>query len=226
MAEESPKHQIIRPGPGRLSAYALDTYVAPELSKLTENPFPDLSGEVRNPDNWIPNFVLNHIFGFRRNEPDNRYVLNLLRRVHAAIRAYGKARELLDEYLERRGEAVSRYLYAVNQFEVVLAGAWQAYQLGKNLAGMHKLYERKQDTAIERLDRMDANSRHFDSQIKGGHAPSSALIPLWITNDGLASSEYRLSADELAGMLVELGSFAELLANPPSGEKEDVKKDD
>lgn len=111
-----------------LSNYALDKFVAPNLSKLIKNSTLDLSKYIKP---WILNFILNSIFGIHVDDKNRQYIINFLRRVDGTFYEYQNGSALLDEYLKNRYVSISKYYQAVLHFEQVIAQSYQAYMLGR-----------------------------------------------------------------------------------------------
>ena len=77
-----------------LTSYALDTFVAPKLSRLTQCNAPGLT---HLQDSWLTNFVLNPMLLARIPEEQRKEIFNLLRRSEGAFYAYQNARIALSE---------------------------------------------------------------------------------------------------------------------------------
>jgi hypothetical protein len=88
----------------RLSGYAMDRFVAPEMSKFTTATMRDMSAVDSQQEHWLANFILNTILRINVNSPQRQQLFNFLRRSHSAFAEYGLARESTNR-LPRRAQA-------------------------------------------------------------------------------------------------------------------------
>ena len=196
----------------RMTNYALDNFVAPHLSDLTVNSAREISIYNGQVDFWLSNFILNSMLEIKVEEQLRKYIFNFLRRVASAFHEYENGRNMLNEFLAGSREAISKYLAAVLHFEIALAHTYQAYMLGKNMAGEEKLFDKKDNTPLQRLNSIYNKTKHIDDLISKGQLPENWTIPIWLTNEGLECTEARLSFEEFADMLIELSNIAEKLS--------------
>jgi hypothetical protein len=189
-----------------LSHYALDKFVAPKLSQLTECGAPEIAREI----NWLNPFILNGITGARgRNEQVAAYAMTFLRRAEGAFASYRAGRAELLQYLENRtNNMISPYFRALLNFETCLAQWCEGANVLKT--AFKKLYYEKNDQSKEeRVSCLYNDSKHADERIAHGQIPAEGLSAVWITNQGLESSKAVLSFDELRQLLLEMAHVAE-----------------
>lgn len=203
-----------------LTNYALDNFIAPNLSELDRNNIPDLSEHVSS---WLTSFLLNSMFRFQIDDPHRQYIINFLRRVDGVFYEYQNGSKALNKYLENPNKSVSRYYRAVSHFEQVVAQTYQAFMLGRRLIEQEKIFKKGEGSSLERLNELYNITKHFDDRIKKGQIEEGIILPVWITNTGLESQNKKVSFEELAAMLKELSSVAESLSSPPNTEEQKNK---
>ena len=91
-----------------LSLYALDKFVAQDLSELTECRMVSVASDFPDPASWIRLFVLNGMLRNRLPKEKTALAFALIRRAEAAIEDYEAARANLEE-LVNGGQNISLY---------------------------------------------------------------------------------------------------------------------
>lgn len=83
-----------------ISNYALDTFVAQDMSKLTQLSVNSLASEFPSADSWFATFVLRRIF--QAHVPDEKAALAfaIIRRTHAALQEWEFASTAAQEIFE------------------------------------------------------------------------------------------------------------------------------
>jgi hypothetical protein len=208
------KDIIIKVGKARVSGFFYDSYVAPKISTLTECNIRDASGLM---EPWLINFILKSAFVSTVPEPDKAYFFNFLRRVEGAFIEYELAREALGEFVEARKHKpeenrVSPYFKALLHFEIFVAQLYQAYEFLRTKSGMN-FFDKGGGTIIEKFHKLYNSSKHMDKWIKQGRIPSRATVAIWITNEGLESSDVKLSFTKMYEALAETAKFAKRNSN-------------
>lgn len=196
-----------------LSNYALDTYVAPKMSQLTQCNVSDLTKRFDQLHYWVNNFITTAIFAVMPNRKVYISLLNQFRRTQAAFTEYDNGRVALERYIEisqdKKGTSISQYMKALSHFEMFLGQAYQAYLLFRT---HFEAYEKgngpskltKEIKEIEIFDnegqlykgklRLFYNfSKHMDARIHKEHYPDEGGVPLWLTNEGL---EYQWNEED------------------------------
>jgi hypothetical protein len=71
---------------------------------------------------------------------------------------------------------------------------------------------------MERLHNLYIDAKHMDEMISGGKLPDEATASIWITNQGLESTQAPsgLSFAELVEILKSMGQVAEKLSQLPT----------
>lgn len=203
-----------------LTNYALDTYIAQNLSKLTECDAPDLSKEFNQAEYWVNNFILNSIFRIQVNSDSKPFIFGILRRVQMVFVEYANGRETLFDYLAGSKERVSVYFRALYHFEIAVSLLYQSYEMVMKITEQ-RFYEKNDGSPIERLNRIYNVSKHIESlTIPKGHVQA-----VWISNAGLVVSTAELSWYELAELIKKAGSKVNSLFNPPTSELRAINKE-
>jgi hypothetical protein len=189
-----------------LADYALDKFVAPKLSLLTNCGAPELSES----SDWLNNFILNSIFVVPYPVDTRRTcIVAFLRRAEAAFLTYRKAQEQLIQYVTPRPtKVVSRYFEAVLYFEICLAQWSQGADILRAALDIN-YFEKGDQSKEQRIKQLYNETKHLDeARAKGRIADARATI--WITNDGLEGRcGAALSFGELHQALLEMGTLAD-----------------
>jgi hypothetical protein len=195
-----------------LSAYAKDTFIAPEMSKFTSASIKDMAGTSAEQEHWLANFILNTLGSGGLHEPRRQTVFNFLRRVQSAFREYALARERTMTYF-KSAEAVSTYFVAIGHWEVFLYYAYQAYEL---LAGPEKrvLFEPNDGSVLQRLGLLYGRTKHMNKAINAGQFAPGSTLAVWLTNDGLRGVDGHVTFDEMAEILEELARWSDAVQDP------------
>lgn len=197
-----------------LSNYALDKFVAPHLSELTECEVPDMSDHDGQCDQWVLNFVLNSMLRVEISQPTRPFCFTFLRRAEAAFYEYDNARKSLLGYLSGERHAVSRYLRAVLHFESFLSQAYQACLILGRIIGKKKLFDKDDGSVTQRLNTVYNKSKHADSAIANGDVPGDTTMQVWLRNTGIECADAALTYKEMVEILADLASWAGRLSNP------------
>lgn len=202
---------------GKLSAFALDNYIAPKLSQLNKCNVPDMSKKHKESSHWLYNFTLNIMLRIKIEGREKQYRLFILRHAQNAFYEYQLARLLLQKYIDdlsNNKQSIELYVESLVHFEGCIAQMWQIYdQIKRNLSGKHKnfkgIYTKDDGSPHERLNMLYNISRYA-----GENIPDEGTVPIWITNDGLEAKDYSITFDELAKLLGEIGFIADKLSSP------------
>jgi hypothetical protein len=212
---------VLKPSKARFSNYALDTFVAPDLSKLTECNIIQMSTYSSQSDHWVSNFLLNSIFRVSVEPKPKQYCIFFLRRAEASFREYEHARFALYDYVNGERERVSVYFEALFHIEDCIAQMWQAFSQSmifiNNVTGKKdRLYERGNGSAYEHLNNLYNISRHA-----GDNITENSTLPVGLTNEGIVARDANISFEDFKNLLTEIGDWADKLSNPPVTLKKD-----
>jgi len=194
------------------SNYVTDKFMAPEMSQFTSATLPDLSAIDSEQEHWLANYILNSIMRVNVESPDRQRFFNFLRRSHSAFEEYAAARELTLTYLTEPETKLS-YLKAIGHWEALLAYIWQAYRLILP-ARFGNLYEKGEDSSFERLNNLYNMSKHADGAILDGKYFEDSSLCVWLTNEGLKSTDELVTFEEVAEMLTQLAQLAAAIQDP------------
>jgi hypothetical protein len=198
-----------RAGQMQPSNHFLDQYVAHKISSLTECGAPELPME----SSWLSAFILNSVLKVSLSASPRAYVFNFIRRAEGAFSAYREARQALIEYIDTPRHVVSPYFRSLLNFEVCISQCWQGYELLRKATGA-KLFEPKDNSTMERLNKLYNDSKHMEERIDQAEIPTEATASVWITNQGLESARAPLGVSfaDLVGILTSMGQLAEKLS--------------
>jgi hypothetical protein len=191
-----------------LSNYARDQYVSQELSQLTECRAEPVGGLFPASTHWLGNFVLNTLLRVSMPEPRRAVFFALLRRADAAFADYDDAVQALEAFV-RSVDGVSSYFRSLRRFEGVVAMVCQFADLVRKDTGV-KAFEKGDGSVCDRLRTIYNNGRHCSL----GPLPEGHLHVVWITNDGLHTSDCAVTFTELRDVLCDLGQVADRVSSP------------
>jgi len=204
------------------SDFALDKFVAPELSKFTAASIPDVSQYKEGREWWVRNFFLSSMLRGTPDPPYRQYMLNFLRRAELSFQQYEFARERTLKYLESpRNRGTGNYMAAIGHWEVFLSQAWHAYLLLSYMAGLNGqgIFKPGDNSEAERLNFLYNRSKHAEKSINGAFYPEDSTLCLWLCNNGLkVTSDHQtdghLTFLEMFGVLEDLGKWADRVQDP------------
>lgn len=196
-----------------LSNYALDKFVAPALSKLSECNVIDMTGFDDQCEHWVANFALNSMLRVNVQAPYRAYTFMFLRRAEMSFVEHENGRVALQQYVSGDRDAITRYLRAVFHFESFVAQSYQAFEVVRKWIGQN-LFQTGDGSILDRLNLIYGRSKHADKAIDAGQLPPDATMPVWLTNDGLQANGVLLTYNDMADVLKELSSIAGKLSNP------------
>lgn len=205
-----------------ISDYALDTFVAPEMSKFTDAAIPDITQYSENREWWVRHFFLNSMLRATVAPPYRQYMLNFLRRAELSFNAYELARDRTLRYLNGpRNKGVGHYVAAIGHWEVFLSQAWHTYLLFSYIDGRdgQGIFTPGDGSDAERLNFLYNRSKHAEKSIKGSFYPDGSTMCLWLHNDGLRATSDRktdghLTFSEMFAMLQEFAKWADRVEDP------------
>lgn len=198
----------IKPEKTKLSNYALNTFIAPRLSELTECNANDMS---HLKEKWLNNYILNTIVKIGETNEKNAYFINFLRRAEAIFNEYENARIALIKYISSERNNISPYFKALLHFETFFAQLHQAYQLIKTLTG-HEAYEPGDNSILDRVRKIHNTSKHMNERIEKSSKIDKKTCAIWITNEGvefidIGDNIINITFSELEEVMVELNQL-------------------
>ena len=190
----------------------MDRFIAPDMSKFTMATIRDMSTFDSEQDHWQHNFILNTMFRAEVSAPRRQQLFNFLRRCHSSFDEYALARKSTLAFVLDRN-LIGSYLDAIGHWEAYLAYSWQACCfLG---GGTAKWFKQGDGTVTQRLHALHSRAKHADRAIRDGNfSDDDAPLCVWLTNDGLRSSETSLTFEEMAVFLEELAELASVVQDP------------
>lgn len=193
-----------------LTSYALDNFVAQELSQLTECRATRIEPDFPNYKSWLDSFVLTRMFRKPLDQNKAALAFDLIRRAEAAISNYEDARIDLATLAEKK--SISVYFRCLREFESAVAALDQAWQIGQRVVNKTnrewKRFSPGDRSPYQRLNFIHGQSKHCDPEsLTKGH-----LQTIWLMNEGLFTEGANLTFEELRELIAEIGRLAEKLA--------------
>lgn len=188
-----------------LSSYALDNFVAQELSQLTECRAIRIEPDLPDYKSWLDLFVLTRMFRKPLEQNKAALAFALIRRAEAAISNYEDAR--IDLAILAEKKSISVYFHCLWNFESSVAALSQAFDFARRALD-RKLFEKGDGSPYERLNLIYNNSKHADPEA----LPRGHLHAVWLRNEGLFTKGANLAFEEFRELIGEIGRLAEKLA--------------
>jgi hypothetical protein len=189
-----------------LSMYALDNFVAQDLSQLTECQALTVAPEFPEYTSWLSSFVLNWIFQISLSKEKAALAFALIRRAEGAVLDYEEARELLTDIVGGQRN-ISLYFRCLRRFESSVGMLYQSLDFVRKALG-DQLFTQGDGSPYERLNQIYNISRHSNPEA----LPAGQLHAVWIKNDGLYTDGANLTFAELRDLILDIGRIAEKLA--------------
>jgi hypothetical protein len=165
----------------------------------------------RGAEHWLANYILNTILRVNVPAPQRQQLFNFLRRSHSTFEEYALARNLTLAFLGDRERNLS-YLKAIDHWEAFLAYSWQAY--GFLSGGKVQFFKKGDGSLLERLNSLHNQAKHADEAIQRGDFLEDSPLCVWLTNEGLRSTETLLTFNEVVEILEELAQWASAAQDP------------
>jgi hypothetical protein len=198
------------------SAHVTDTFFAPELSRFTAADIPDMTSADDQQEHWLSNYLLNSVLRGSLPSPARQQIYNFLRRSHSAFADYELARIKTEQYLADR-ERIRAYIAAVGHWEDFLGHVWQANEfLTKALSPEAKrpMFQPGDGSVNQRLHALHTRAKHAAEAIMRGEFLGETPLCVWLTNDGLKSTDSWLTYREAAEELQSLAAWAKVVEDP------------
>lgn len=194
-----------------MSDNARDRFVAPQISKFTSATIRDMSAVDVEQQHWLANFILNSLLRTDVPSPQRQQLFNFLRRSHAAFDSYARARESTLEYLTDTQRNL-KYIDAIGHWEAFLGYAWQALNCR---SGNKAIWFKKGDgSELERFNALYNRAKHAAEAIERGDFIEDSPLCVWLTKDGLCSTNAALTLDEIAEILDGIARYASAVQDP------------
>lgn len=195
--------------------YTWDTYVAPAMSLFTGANIPDMSSHDAQSTHWLQTYIMSGVLqGEFAKTTSTRYAFNFLRRAEAAFGYHEQARTETLAYLSAPRSA-SAYMRALLRWEGYLSQCWPAFELMRRFLGGGKFFTTGDGSPPERLHHMYNRAKHVENAIATeDQLTAEGRIPVWMTNEGLASVDRVVTWQETAGFLRVLAKFAGAIQQP------------
>jgi hypothetical protein len=175
-----------------LSHYALDNFVAPQLSELKScgaEPLPE-------PCNFLNSFILTNIFQMGYPAEKRSLLFNFIRRVEQAFYEYDQGRTNLRAHVEEpRSDHIAVYFRALAHFEQCVAVLYQASLFWKQLTTGKNLFSSGDGSFLDRVNKIYNVSHHMDEKIANEHVVTQdPTTQVWLLSEGIACNEAKATA--------------------------------
>ncbi|MCC7427865.1 MAG: hypothetical protein IT557_13235 [Alphaproteobacteria bacterium] len=208
----------------QVSDTVLDLF-APRLSALKECNVPS----VELHDTSAEALVLQEaVTGTRFMGPLQALVLQYAVRVSQAAYDYNQGKMTLEGYLKVRSELKSLRLYVhalsylchclgnLDQARRLAARIEQTLQRRDSTKGA-KTFERRDGSVDQRINSLYGASKHMEGPIAEGQTPDNLRSLVWLTNDGVASTDASITYREIQEQIIECRAIAtELCVSLPT----------
>ena len=198
---------------GHFSNYVIDKFIAPNASSFTQAEIPDMSSHDEQSTHWVANLFLNSVFRAAWEPPYNAYMYNYMRRAETAFIEHDLARSETLAFIASGRQSSRRYTAALFHWESFLGQSWHAYKTLQKCFKV-RIYMPGSGSVEERLNTLYNQMKHVESRIENSQMLEGATVPVWLTNEGLASIDAILTFAETAEVLVDVAKWANILQDP------------
>jgi hypothetical protein len=197
----------------------LDKFVAPGISGFTRAEMPDLRSEFPEAGYWLVNHFQNNVWRGSFKPRARQVALFFLRRAHTAFTVYHRARELTLDFLQQsepHSPRLGAYYVAIEHWEAFAINFWMLAKPYVWLSAGVKAFEACDGSATFRLHSIGNKVKHFVGDFDGDKTGPGACLPLWLSNEGLCSTEHGVTFVEAASELRHAAEYANALQDPRS----------
>jgi len=158
---------------------------------------------VPESEHWLSNFGLAVIFNDFPPAPIRPFVINFIRRIHAAFLEYDLARQEVLELVKDGNGRWSPYFAALTHFEVTISQLYLALDSIRKHAN-HDFFKTGDGSFEEKLNLIYNSSKH---QL------ADAELPVWFADDGLSCSQATVAFVELEDFMIKMAGVVKGLCN-------------
>jgi hypothetical protein len=169
---------------------------------------------------WVTHLFLNSAVESRYKAPLGAYGTAFLRRAEGAFVMHSLARQATITLLALPQITPSHYARALLHWEGFLTQAAQAQlvlvRTIRSLSGdeTYKVYGQNDGSVEQRLHAGYNALKHVEKRINNNQILPDSVSPVWMTNDGLRSTDAQLTWTETGDVLNDLARWADGLQDP------------
>lgn len=191
-----------------LSDYVNDTFVAQQMSAVTECRLRPIAHELPGSAAWITTFMSKTVLVSTVPPELRALCFAVLRRAEAAVEDFDAAASELAAFVGSRKQ--SSYFRVLRKLEGAIGSVWQAVTFLREAEGSKiKIFEANDGSVPQRLNAIYNISRHGAPMT----LPPGHIQLVWLTNEGLHATQngiqLTLTFEELRGDVAELGDVAD-----------------
>ncbi|MXS86335.1 hypothetical protein ABO04_10640 [Nitrosomonas sp. HPC101] len=186
-----------------ISNYALDKFVAQDMSKLTQLSIQSLAEEFPNADKWLEQFVLRRIFQAHVSDEKAALAFAIIRRTHASLQEWELASAAAQDDLR----SIGTFFSVLRHLESCISSVWQGLEFVRKSLG-ENLFKNGDGSVYERMNWVYNVSRHFDPEA----LPQGDTHPVWLSDQAMHTREHAVSFDELREAIKMLAHVSEEVA--------------
>jgi hypothetical protein len=186
-----------------ITNYALDMFVAQDMSKLTQLSIKSLAEEFPNADNWFARFFLRKIFQAHMTDEKAVLAFAIVRRTRAALQEW----ELASAAAQGDLRSISTFFTVLRHLESCIGFVWQGLEFVRKSLGQD-LFKKGDGSAYERINWVYNVSRHFDPEA----LPQGDTLRVWLSDQAIHTREQTVCFDELREAIRMLARVSEKVA--------------
>lgn len=206
----------------RFNPVLFDELIAPNASKFTRADVPDMQDKYPDRRFWLTNLFLNSVGRGRYKWEFGAYVTAFLRRAEGSFVSHGLAREATTALLAQPQTTPSHYARALLHWEGFVGQSAMAQSiLLQIIRGLcedpaYKLFERGDASVEQRIWSLNNSMKHVESRIAAGQILPGSVSPVWLSNEGLQSTDTLLAWAETGEVLDDIARWADGMQDPIS----------
>jgi hypothetical protein len=202
----------------QFSNYALDYYVAPEISAFDQADIPDLRERYDQHSYWLSNHFLNSLLRGAFATPFRQYAINAVYRVQTTFGEYHEARGLTYTYLELctpGRPAIRAYFVALSRWESCFLN-WQILVDIFRTMTNAKVFEPGDGSPDQRAYDIGNKIKHGAQAAIQAEYGAAITVPMWLSNTGFSTHKWSLSYTELGTLMAQAADLANDMQDPRS----------
>lgn len=190
-----------------LTNYALDNFVAKDISKFTEHTLKSIAPDFDQNSHWLNNCLLNSILVSPIPDEVKPGTFSIVRKGEHCLREYELGLEYLEKFLNE-GRKTSDYFRALSHMEVCLSSAYHVLEYIKRITE-EPFFKKGDGSLAEKLNRIYNISKHLQ---KHSFIPQQLHL-FWFSNSGLFSAELGLKYDEVKEIVRDICEITEKISS-------------
>lgn len=182
---------------------AVELFISTRAAAVTRCGASEVTAMVPESAHWLSNFGLEVIFHDFPPADMRPFVINFIRRIHAAFLEYDLARQEVLKLIKDGYGRWSPYFAALTHFEVVVSQLYLALDSVRKLSS-NDFFTTGDGSFEEKLNLIYNAGKHQIAQTE---------LPTWFTDEGLACARAKVTFAEIEDFMLRMAGVVKGLCN-------------